>query len=215
MLSLYQEGRTPVHALPAGVKLLVLFLAGTLIFLIRDVAWLAAAMAVVGLCYVLARIPWRPAVRSLVAVVPFAAITVIAQIVLSDWVTGVVVGERILTTVGLANLVTLTTRTEDMIATIETAMRPAVPLGIRPERIGLVVAIAIRFIPMIKEQTEQVRAAQRARGVERSVAFLTPLLIKILRLADGLGEALDARGVDAPGRRERDPRPRRRGARRT
>ncbi|MGW1074425.1 energy-coupling factor transporter transmembrane component T family protein [Streptomyces sp. NPDC002537] len=199
MLSLHHDARTPVHALPAGVKLLILFAAGTSLFFVHSVAVLGAAVAGVGLCYALARVPWRTAVRQLLTVLPFAVSLLAVQWLLSGWETAVGVGLRIVVLVMLANLVTLTTRTSAMIAAIETALRPLAPLGVRPERVGLVVAMTIRFIPVIKEQADQVRAAQRARGVERSTLFLAPLLVKTLRLADGLGEALDARGVDGPG----------------
>ncbi|MGP3953570.1 thiolase family protein [Streptomyces sp. 7N604] len=48
---------------------------------------------------------------------------------------------------------------------------------------------------------DQVRAAQRARGVERSTAFLTPLLIRTLRLADSLGGGAGRAGPGREGRR--------------
>ncbi|MFC6092998.1 energy-coupling factor transporter transmembrane component T family protein [Saccharothrix lopnurensis] len=203
MLSLYHDADTPVHALPAGVKLLVLFAVGAALFLVRSVLGLGIAFAGVVLLYAVARVPWRTAWRQLRPVLPFTALIVVAQFVLADWRNAVLVGERVLVLVLLANLVTLTTRTTAMIVAVEAALGPLRPLGVRPERVGLLVALTIRFIPVIREQADQVRAAQRARGVERSFAFLTPLLIKTLRLADGLGEALDARGLDAEPPRRR------------
>ncbi|RLU78185.1 hypothetical protein CTZ27_37795 [Streptomyces griseocarneus] len=196
VLSLHREGRSPVHAVPAGVKLLVLFAAGTALFFVRSVAVLGGALAGVALCYALARVPWRVVARQVLTVVPFAVALSAVQWLVTGWEAAVLVGLRMLVLVMLANLVTLTTRTSAMVAAIEAVLRPLAPLGVRPERVGLLVAMTIRFIPVIKEQADQVRAAQRARGVERSTAFLAPLLVKTLRLADGLGEALDARGVD-------------------
>ncbi|MBM7773158.1 biotin transport system permease protein [Actinokineospora baliensis] len=195
MLSLFHEARSPVHAVPAGAKLLVLLAAGTGLFFVRSIVGLGAAMGAVVLCYALARVPPRVGLRHLLPIVPVLAVIVVAQVLLTGWVTAVVVGQRIVVLVALANLVTLTTRTSAMVATVETALRPLRPLGVRPERVGLVVAMTIRFIPVLKEQADQVRAAQRARGVRRSTRFLTPLLIKTLRLADGLGDALEARGA--------------------
>ncbi|MCE6997199.1 energy-coupling factor transporter transmembrane protein EcfT [Saccharothrix sp. S26] len=203
MLSLYHDARSPVHALPAGAKLLTLFAVGTGLFFVRSLPGLGITLAVVVALYAVARVPWRTAWGQLRPVLPFTALILVAQLVLTDWRTAVLVGVRILVLVLLANLVTLTTRTSAMITAIEVALGPLRPLGVRPERVGLLVALTIRFIPVIKEQADQVRAAQKARGVERSFAFLTPLLIKTLRLADGLGEALDARGLDAEPPRRR------------
>ncbi|MCP9620104.1 energy-coupling factor transporter transmembrane protein EcfT [Nocardia otitidiscaviarum] len=195
MLSLYHDARTPVHAVPAGAKLIVLATTGTTLFFVTSPVWLAVALGVVLALYALARIPWRATGRQVLAIAPFLVLIAIAQLMFTGWVSAVLVSERILALVLLANLVTLTTRTSAMIDTIERALGPLRPVGVRPERVGLLVAMTIRFIPVIREQAELVRAAQRARGVERSTAFLVPLLIRTLRMADNLGEALDARGL--------------------
>ncbi|MFI6869132.1 energy-coupling factor transporter transmembrane component T family protein [Nocardia sp. NPDC050406] len=195
MLSLYHDAKTPVHAVPAGVKLFVLAGAGSALFFVPSMVWLAVALGVVLGGYAVARIPWRVTGRQVVGIAPFLGLIAVAQWVFTGWVSAVLVSERVLALVLLANLVTLTTRTTAMIDTVERVLRPLKPLGVRPERVGLLVAMTIRFIPVIREQAELVRAAQRARGIERSTAFLVPLLIRTLRMADNLGEALDARGL--------------------
>lgn len=196
VLSLYHDARTPVHAAPAGVKLVVLAAAGTALFFVPSIPWVTVALVVVLGLYAVARIPWRTTGRQVLGLTPFLALIVVAQVIFTDRHTAVLIGERLLTLVLLANLVTLTTRTSAMVETIERALGPLRPLGVRPERVGLLVAMTIRFIPVIRDQAELVRSAQRARGIERSTVFLVPLLIRTLRMADGVGEALDARGLD-------------------
>ncbi|UGT45255.1 energy-coupling factor transporter transmembrane protein EcfT [Nocardia yamanashiensis] len=196
MLSLYHDARTPVHTVPAGAKLLVLAVTGTALFLVNSIPWLAIAFAVVLGLYALARIPFRMTGRQLLTLTPVLLLIMLAQLLFVGRDSAITVGLRLLTLILLANLVTLTTRTAAMIDTIERALRPLTPLGVRPERVGLLVAMTIRFVPVIREQAELVRAAQRARGIERSTVFLVPLLIRTLRMADGVGEALDARGLD-------------------
>ncbi|WP_198347664.1 energy-coupling factor transporter transmembrane component T family protein [Nocardia terrae] len=196
MLSLYHDARTPVHTVPAGAKLLVLAVAGTALFFVPSIVWPAVALAVVLGSYAVARIPWRTTGRQVLGLAPFLALIMVAQVIFTGWQSAILVGERLLTLVLLANLVTLTTRTSAMIETIERLLQPLRPLGVRPERVGLLVAMTIRFIPVIREQAQLVRDAQRARGIERSTVFLVPLLIRTLRMADGVGEALDARGLD-------------------
>ncbi|MET9490245.1 energy-coupling factor transporter transmembrane component T [Nocardia sp. NPDC006630] len=185
-----------MHGAPAGVKVLVLAVTGAGLFFVSSMVWLAGALVVVLGLYRVARIPWRVTGRAVLGIAPFLALIMLAQILFTGWQSGVLVGERVLTLVLLANLVTLTTRTSAMVENIEKALRPLQPLGVRPDRVGLLVAMTIRFIPVIREQAEMVRAAQRARGIERSTVFLIPLLIRTLRMADQVGEALDARGLD-------------------
>ncbi|WP_067823494.1 energy-coupling factor transporter transmembrane component T family protein [Nocardia inohanensis] len=196
MLSLYHDARTPVHTVPAGAKLLVLAVTGTGLFFVHSIAWLAIALAVVFGLYAVARIPWRVTGKQLLTLTPVLLLIMLAQLLFVGRDSAITVGLRLLTLILLANLVTLTTRTSAMIDTIERALTPLRPLGVRPDRVGLLVAMTIRFVPVIREQAELVRAAQRARGIERSTVFLVPLLIRTLRMADGVGEALDARGLD-------------------
>ncbi|WP_067697110.1 energy-coupling factor transporter transmembrane component T family protein [Nocardia jejuensis] len=196
MLSLYHDARTPVHTVPAGAKLLVLAVSGTALFLVPSIWWLTGALALVLGLYALARIPWRLTGRQVLGLAPVLLLIMLAQVLFIGWASAALVGLRLLTLILLATLVTLTTRTSAMIETIERGLRPLTPLGVRPERVGLLVAMTIRFIPVIREQAELVRSAQRARGIERSTVFLVPLLIRTLRMADGVGEALDARGLN-------------------
>ena len=61
----------------------------------------------------------------------------------------------------------------------------------------LVLALAVRSVPVLVGLAADVRQARAARGAERSVrAFAVPFVIRALRHADRLGEALAARGVD-------------------
>ena len=98
----------------------------------------------------------------------------------------------------LAALVTLTTRTTD--AGRRGGGRAAGRCGcsrVDPERIGLMIALGIRCVPVVVGLAEEVRDAQRARGLTASPrAFAVPLIVRSLRHADALGEALAARGLD-------------------
>jgi biotin transport system permease protein len=97
----------------------------------------------------------------------------------------------------LAALVTLTTRTTDMVDAVVHALRPLRRLGVQPERVGLLLALGIRSVPVVVGLAEEVRDAQRARGLTASPrAFAVPLIVRSLRHADALGDALVARGVD-------------------
>ena len=66
-----------------------------------------------------------------------------------------------------------------------------------PDRVALVLALTVRAVPVLAGTYAQARDARRARGLERSPrALLVPLVLRTMRHADQLGEALAARGVD-------------------
>lgn len=76
-------------------------------------------------------------------------------------------------------------------------MRPLRRVGVNPERVGLMLQLAIRAVPQVIDLGRRVREAQHARGLAASPrAFAVPLIVGALRRADAMGDALAARGLD-------------------
>jgi biotin transport system permease protein len=96
-----------------------------------------------------------------------------------------------------AGLVTVTTPLADLLDAVVAVTRPLRRVGVDPERVALVLALAVRSVPVVAGLARDVQEARLARGAGRSVrAFAVPLVIRTVRYADRLGEALAARGVD-------------------
>jgi biotin transport system permease protein len=164
---IYWPGTSLLHRCPAGVKLGVLTFGSLALVVWRGFLALGIAAVVVALGYGLARIP-----------VPVAR-------------------AQLLVLVAAAALVTLTTRVSALIDTFVWLARPLRPLGFDPERLGLMAALTLRTVPVIARIRDEAAEARRARGLERSPrALLVPLVVRTVRHADHLGEALAARGVD-------------------
>ncbi|GAA6527155.1 energy-coupling factor transporter transmembrane protein EcfT [Intrasporangium sp. DVR] len=196
-LAVYVPRDSVVHRLPAGVKLVLLAVAaaGTLSL---GRAWqVAVALAVVALLYGVARIPVRTAVDQVRPLVWFLGALGAFQLVVVGWERAVVVLGGMLALIMLAALVSLTTRTTAIVDVVVRALQPLRRVGVDPERVGLLVALGIRSVAVIIELARDVRQAQLARGVGSSpLAFVVPLVVRTLRHADRLAEALVARGVD-------------------
>ena len=206
MLSLFVPGTSPVHRARAGLKLAVLAALGTGLFAVPRIGVVGAALAgvlVAGLA--VARLP----ARSLWAQVRPVWLLLVAlfgvHLLVTDVLTGTVTVLRLLTLVLAAAVVTATTRVTELVAVVEWLLRPLEVVGVRPARIGLVVAMTLRFIPVVAERAARIREAQAARGASGvRLGLLVPLLIQVLQLAHTLSEALDARGADdVPARRPR------------
>jgi biotin transport system permease protein len=196
-LAVHHPGSSPLHRLPAGVKLALLVGAaiGTH-WLDRPVRVGIALLAVVAL-YGVARLPARVLVAQVRPLSWLLAVLLVAQVLLADWRVAVVVTGNLLALVLLAALVTLTTRTTALVDTVVTCCRPLRLIGVDPERVGLLLALGIRSVAVVVGLAGQVREAQLARGLAASpLAFAVPLVVRALRHADALGEALVARGVD-------------------
>ena len=196
-LGLYRPGSSPVHRLGAGAKLVVLAVAGACSVLVDSVWQVVAALAVAGLGYAAAGISARVLLRQVRPLLVVLLIVGGFHVLVNGWERAVVVAGVLLCLVLLAALVTLTTRTADLVDALVVALGPLRRVGIDPARVGLLLALGIRSVFVVAQIAGEVRDAQRARGLTGSPkAYAVPLIIRSLRHADELGEALVARGVD-------------------
>ncbi|MEO0407703.1 MAG: energy-coupling factor transporter transmembrane protein EcfT [Cyanobacteria bacterium P01_A01_bin.135] len=199
MLGLYVDRPSPVHRLPAGFKLLVLAVAGIGLFWLRSPAGLLAMLALLLGAIALARLPLRLVLGQLKPLLPLLGAILLLHGWTTSWGTGGVVVLRFVVLLLLATLVSMTTTVSAMMAVLERWLPPFNPLlrrlGLSADSVALLLVLAIRFIPVLLAQVQEIQAAQWARGVSRSALTLwMPLLVKTLRLADQVTEALNARG---------------------
>ena len=197
MIGLYRPGTSPLHRSPAGAKLLGLAVATALLVAVGTPAAVGAGVVVDAALVALAGLPVRVAAAQLWPLRWVVAVLVPFQWWAGGWRAAVVVVGTLLVAVLAAAVVTLTTRVSDLLAALERALAPLRRVGVEPERVALLLALTIRSVPVLARTAAEVGEARRARGLERSPrALVVPLVIRSLRHAHLLGEALTARGVD-------------------
>ncbi len=185
-----------LHRVSAGWKLLGMLLAVTAVVFLRQPWQLAVAAAVLIGLYALARIPPRVAAAQLWPMRWFLLLVAVFQVVFAGWQPAVMVCGTLLLTVAIAALVTVTTRVTAMLDVFRRLMHPF-RRWVDPDRTGLLLALTIRCIPLMVDIVRDVSDARKARGVGFSLrAMAAPAVVRALRSADALGEALVARGVD-------------------
>jgi biotin transport system permease protein len=197
LTGLYLPGSSLVHRTRPGVKLLVLLVFSTVL-----VAWSSAlpvtgAALLVAAGYTLAGL----SPRVLVAQVWPLRWVVLLLAPFQVWSVGperaYVVVATLVVAVAAASLVTVTTPLTAMLEAVITGLGPFRRLGVDPERMGLLVALTLRAIPVVGEMLEETREARAARGLERSTrALVTPIVVRTVDHAGRVGEALAARGED-------------------
>lgn len=193
----YVAGASVLHRAPAGVKLGGLAVGCAALVLVRTPVWVAVAAACVAGLYALSGVGVAAAWAQVRPMRWFALILLVVQLLITDVGTAVSLTARLVLAVALAGLVTLTTRTSELMAAMERGLSPLRRVGVDPARVSLLLSLAIRSVPVVAGIAGGIRDAQRARGRERSVrAFAVPLVVGVLRHADALGEALHARGLD-------------------
>jgi biotin transport system permease protein len=197
MLGLYIDRDSSIHALAPGVKMLVLALSAVALIAVDDWRVLGTILAAVLGLFVVARLPAREVAAQLRPVLFLGLFFFVIHWLLVSWQSGLVTVLRFTILISLAVLITLTTRISDMVDALESGLRPLRVLGVNPAKISLMISLAIRFVPLLVDLVREIQAAQRSRGLERSVtAVAVPLIVKTLRMASVLADAIDARGYD-------------------
>ncbi|RPA65227.1 energy-coupling factor transporter transmembrane protein EcfT [Gordonia oryzae] len=194
----YHPGHSPLHRLSPGIKLTGLAAAILAISLaVRSLSALGIAALAVAALYALAGIgpviawrQFRPTLWILVFIFAF-------QSIVTDARRAVLVCAILALSVLLAAVVTLTTRTTDMLDSVTRGLQPLRRFGVRTDLIAIALALTIRTIPLMVEIAGQVDEARRARGLRPGPRILVaPIVLSALRTADGFAESLSARGLD-------------------
>ncbi|MDK8510638.1 CbiQ family ECF transporter T component [Corynebacterium bovis] len=201
-LGVYVPRRSPVHSLPPTVKLVVL-VGFVVLTSLAVTTWprglVALGTVVVG--FAVARLPVRVVVRQLVAWWP-----VLVTVGVLSWWRGDA-AEAVTTVLALwasaaaASLLTLTTRVEEMMDSLDAALAPLsrpplARLGVPVETVSLALSLTLRLIPRQVVTVSEVLDARKARGAERSVrALAVPVVVRTVTTARRVADALAARGV--------------------
>jgi energy-coupling factor transport system permease protein len=112
---------------------------------------------------------------------------------------------RFLLLVLMTTMLTLTTTPIEVTDGVESLLGPLKKMRVPVHEFALMMAISLRFIPTLMEETEKIMKAQAARGVDFSggrfservkaiVSLLVPLFISSFKRADELATAMEARG---------------------
>lgn len=189
MISLYRPGVSVVHGLPALLKLALLAVILVALSLVPKSVLLAGSSVFLSLVvFVVAgfsvgeylRTAWR--FRFLVLVIALPQLFLVG---LEEGILNTVV---ILSGLLIATLVTMTTKTSEIVDLIKKATRS--------DNFALLIGLSINSIAVVGSIAAGIIEAGKARGVRpSSVRQLTNLFVVSLRQADDYAEALAARGV--------------------
>lgn len=196
MIGVFHPGDSLVHRAPALLKLGLLAVLVTVVAVQGSLVVLGAAAAATIVLFLVARLPARAAWRQIVPILWVLAFAVPVQWLFSGWESAATMAFRLVIAVALAALYTLTTPVSATLDAMQLLLRP-LHRWVDADRVGLALALAIRCVPLLADIVREVLEARKARGAEGSVmALAVPVIVRALRTADHLGEALIARGFD-------------------
>ena len=222
-----------LHRLDPRVKLL-----GTLVFIvslfIAD-SWLGYVLAAAFLALMirLSNVPLKFVLRGLKAVMILLLISVGFNIFLTDgkhvllefWIIKITwegvkqalfMGTRLIFLIMGSSLMTLTTTPNQLTDGLETGLGFLKKIHVPIHEIAMMMSIALRFIPILIEETDKIMKAQMARGADFEtggliqkaralVPILVPLFISSFRRATDLAMAMEARCYNGGDRTKMKP----------
>jgi len=196
MLAMTLEQPTWLHHWPAGLKMAAMAVAMVAFLPVTEPVVIAALVGVIAALYASLGAPaLRRGLRLLRPLMLMLAVIMAWHLIIGVPRAGAVICLRILGLVALANLVTLTTRLDDMTAVLEWLMAPFRRLGLNTAAVSLALALVIRCIPVLTHKGNALMEAWRARSPRRTgFQIAVPLVLVALDDADHLADALRARG---------------------
>lgn len=216
----YYPSGSILHKLDPRVKLMGVLAYVLSLFFFRGVAGLVAVTFGLVALIKLSKVPFGYMVKGLRAVAVILLVTAVFNLLLtpgeplaSFWVfkvslegvknAGFMVVRLSFLVLG-SSVLTLTTTPNQLTDGMEKALRPLNKIGVPVHEVSMIMSIALRFIPILIEETDKIMKAQLARGadfesgnlVKRAKAMmplLVPLFISAFRRANDLALAMEAR----------------------
>ena len=217
----YYSVASPIHALDARVKLVAALAYMVSCFVIQNVEGMALATAAVLASVAASHVPAGRLVAQVRPVLLFLLVTSLfnlffvtgGDVVLSAgpvvvyargaWAAALYTFRFFLLLMAGALLMCTTTPTA-LCDAAERLFKPLERLGVPVTQGALILSIALRFVPTLAAEADNVIAAQTARGADLEgkgalayaracVPLIVPMFASALRHAENLGRAMDAR----------------------
>lgn len=219
-LGQYYQTDSILHRLDPRVKLVGTFVYLISLFIVDSyVGYILAALFLAAMIF-LSNVPFRYIVRGMKTIVFLLMITVFfnlfltpGEVIWQAWVfkitrEGLTFAIKMAVRLSLlilgSSIMTLTTTPTQLTDALESLLRPLKKVHVPVHEISMMMSIALRFIPILMEETDKIMKAQMARGADFEsgsiinrakslVPLLVPLFISAFRRANDLAMAMEAR----------------------
>ncbi|MGI6205179.1 MAG: energy-coupling factor transporter transmembrane component T family protein [Anaerovoracaceae bacterium] len=219
-LGQYYPHESVIHRLDPRVKIAATFLYLIMIFVVRDFVGYAFITCVLAAVTAVSHVPVRFMARGMKPIMFILVFTFIINLFVYKGTVLVQLGPVTITDNGLrqavfiavrlillifgTSLLTYTTKPMQLTDGFESMMRPLAKVGVPAHEIAMMMSIALRFIPVLLEETDKIMKAQQARGADFEsgnlmkrakslIPLFIPLFVNAFRMAIDLAMAMEAR----------------------
>ena len=216
----YYPADSVIHKLDPRVKLFGTVIYVISLFCMEGMVGFLLATIFMASTILLSKVPFKFMIKGLKAILVLMLITALFNMFLTPGEVLVSFGILELTKEGLKNailmtirliylilgtsIMTLTTTPNQLTDGLEKSLRPLNKIKVPVHAVAMMMSIALRFIPILIEETDKIMKAQMARGadfesgnmlkrVKNMIPLLVPLFVSAFRRADDLAMAMEAR----------------------
>ena len=217
----YYPAKSILHRLDPRVKLTGTLLYLVSLFLFSSISGYLITTLFLAIVIYLSKVPLSYIVKGLRPIIMLLMITVIFNLFLTRsgdvlfhaWIftitegglrTAVYMAIRLIYLIIGSSLMTFTTTPNELTDGIEALLYPLNKVHVPVHEIAMVMSIALRFIPILLEETDKIMKAQIARGADLEsgnmiqkaksmIPILVPLFVSAFRRANDLAMAMEAR----------------------
>jgi ABC-type cobalt transport system, permease component CbiQ and related transporters len=210
-----------LHKLDPRVKIVGTLLYLVSLFLVQSILGYLIAVLFLVVCVKSSKVPVSYILRGLRPLLFLLSFTIIlnlfmtagGNVIVSFWRlkitenglrTAVFMAMRLVFLIMGSSLMTFTTTPNALTDGIESLLNPLKKIKLPVHEIAMMMSIALRFIPILLEETDKIMKAQIARGadlesgnvfqrVKSMVPILVPLFVSAFRRAGDLAMAMEAR----------------------
>ena len=219
-LGQYYQTDSVIHRLDPRVKLTATMAFIISLFLVKNIwGYLIAALFLAAVIK-MSNVPFKFMIRGMKAIVFLLLLTVAFNLFFTPGEPLVQIWKLTITKEGAtfaglmavrltfliigSSVMTLTTTPNNLTDGMESLMKPLGKIKVPVHEIAMMMSIALRFIPILLEETDKIMKAQIARGADfesgniikkakAMVPLLVPLFISAFRRANDLAMAMEAR----------------------
>ncbi|RKM56574.1 energy-coupling factor transporter transmembrane protein EcfT [Butyrivibrio sp. X503] len=219
-LGQYYRTDSVIHRLDPRVKLVATFVFIMSLFLVKNFWGYLIAGVFLAVCIKLSNVPPKFIFRGMKTIFFLLLLTMVFNLFLTPGKELVSFWKFTITYEGLkmasmmavrlvflitgSSIMTLTTTPNNLTDGMESVLGPLKKLHVPVHEISMMMSIALRFIPILLEETDKIMKAQMARGADFEngslinrakslVPLLVPLFISAFRRAMDLAMAMEAR----------------------
>lgn len=219
-LGQYYQTESVIHSMDPRVKLVGTICYIISLFLVNNVWGYLIAALFLAVMIKISNVPFKFMIKGMRAIMFLLLITMIFNMFLTPgealfqvWkltitkeglVLAVMMAVRLSFLIIGSSVMTLTTTPNNLTDGMEKLMNPFRRIKVPVHEIAMMMSIALRFIPILLEETDKIMKAQIARGADFEsgniikkakalVPLLVPLFISAFRRANDLAMAMEAR----------------------